>query len=240
MSFHFLSFALFLIDDTNIQLIKEEMSIDKDIQNVENNFPSQVGGSTYVEAPTNTCGRRGSVASLAMSECTSSDSVFAIMDMSGSSLPDESKKLRSRRQNYTLGTNRFQAQISELRTFQSNNMNHMIVNSRATKRVNAYEKSFNQFFLLSAKPEELFLKEEELPLILPLSHSSFYTPVHVLDRYPLTAPSSKFLKSEEVASFCFPPAGVNYRFIPMCAKDLAMKKCLIGEEADSYQLHTVR
>ena len=142
-------------------------------------------------------------------------------------------KVRTRRQNNTPGMNSFSLQMEKLRNFQNNHLKHMIVNSPSIKKIN--DKSFSQFFLLSASTEGIIYKDG-LASNEPILSSSFYKPAQVVDRYPLTLPNSKpVLTSGEVASFCFPSSGVKFRFIPSCAKELA-----IGRDGDKYQLHTVR
>lgn len=72
------------------------------------------------------------------------------------------------------------------------------------------------------------------------NYFSFYNTTQLIDKYPLTSLATKSgLTSIEVASFCF-PSGVKFRLIPTCAKEVAMKKGLIGKDGDKYQLHTVR
>ena len=115
----------------------------------------------------------------------------------------------------------------------------MIVNAASIKRSD--DKSFIQFFLFSSLPKDILSKKRGIKSIERLSRSSFYTPVHVVDQYPLTSPSSKsILTPEDVASFCFPSSGVQFRFLPRCAVDIAKKKGLVGKEGNRYQLHTVR
>lgn len=146
------------------------------------------------------------------------------------------ESVRKRRQNYALSANSFSVRIKELRSFQSDNLNHMIVNSPSVKKIN--EKSFSQFFLLSALPKDILSKIDELASMDNLICPCFCKSVNVIDRYPLTSQASHF-SLEEVASVCL-PSGVQFRFIPSCAKEVAKKLSLIGEEGDRYQLHTVR
>lgn len=141
-------------------------------------------------------------------------------------------KVRNRR---TQDSNRFSICMKELRSFQSNNLNHMIVSSPSIKKCS--DKSFNQFFLLSALPTDIISNKNDLASISNLSRPFFCKAVNGIDKYPLTSPDSSFSK-EEVASVCF-PSGVQIRFIPRCAKEMALKKGLVGQEGDRYQLHTV-
>ena len=159
--------------------------------------------------------------------------VLYLSNMSTTNNHEVVEKVRARR---TQDSNQFSVCMNALRSFQNNNLNHMIVSSPSVKKSN--DKSFNQFILLSALPRDLLSHKYELASIGNLSRPAFIKAVNVVDKYPLTSPDSSF-STEEVASVCF-PSGVQCRFIPRCAKEMALKKGLLGKEGDRYQLHTVR
>ena len=193
----------------------------KDEENIENHITTKDKNLSSTEAKNESA-----------LTCSLDDSQYIETDSLSLSVIEVPEKVRNRRRST------FSLQTKQLRSFQSNHLSHMIVNSPSTKKFN--DKSFNQFFLLSASIEDILAQMDGLSSIEPLSRASFYKPVRVIDRYPLTPPAStSLLTSQEVASFCFPPSGVKFRFIPKCAKDLAMGKGLIGKEGDRYQLHTV-
>ena len=206
-------------------------NIEHEVEEIEIDLPTQLE-----------CRRISRTSLTDVTECTYNDT--AHLDVAGwtsTSKPNTTEldeKVRARRQKYTLGTNRFSAQVEKLRNFQSSKLNHMIVSAPWAKK--STDKSFAQFFLLSTLPEDILSTKKGLASIGRLSRSTFYTPVHVVDRYPISPQTSKSIVTpEEVASICF-HSGVKFRFVPRCAKDLAMKKGLLGKDADRYQLHTVR
>ena len=193
------------------------------------------------DKPSNNSKYNYSSASSFGSEFTDYESIYDPLDVSGTCLPNNlelRKKVRTKRESMGHGIN-FSSQVKNLRNFQNNNLNHMIVKSRTAKK--SSEHSFSQFFLFSASPEDVLSKMHDIKSMHILSQPVFHEQMQVVDRYPLTWEETPedHLKSEEVASFCF-PSGVQFRFIPVCAKDFAIKKGLVGEEGDRYQLHTVR
>ena len=86
------------------------------------------------------------------------------------SVDAENVRIHRQRSDYNMpGTNSFSSQIKMLKNFQSNNLDHMIVNSPCIKK--PYEKSFSQFFLLSASSKDVSVNEFSRPFFINLSMS---------------------------------------------------------------------
>ena len=210
--------------------MKSVHSAETDIDSCNKDKPSNTSKYNFSSA-SSFCG----------SEITDYESVYDPLEISGTCAPSNvelRKKFCEQRASMSLESN-FSSQVKNPRNFQSTNLNHMIVKSPTVKK--SSEHSFSQFFLLSASPEDILSKMHDLKSMHALCRPVFNVQVHIVDRYPITWEETPqdHLKSEEVASFCF-PSGVQLRFIPVCAMDLARRKGLLGKDGDRYQLHAVR
>ena len=121
-----------------------------------------------------------------------------------------------RRNKFAFGTNRYTEQINDLRSFQSKNLQHMIVKAPAVKK--SITTSFDRFFLLSVLPEDIIKVSTDY-----LSRKKYTDPficrfANVIDQYPFatSADLKSNLSPEAVSSFCL-PLGVKLRLIPRCA-----------------------
>ena len=117
----------------------------------------------------------------------------------------------------------------------------LAVKAEQTKRDGV---AFNQFSLISVKPEtlaDLYGKEREGDIIsegLRYLDSFAIQAVDMIDKFPNSRTEADALEPEALSAFCF-PNGIKVRLIPRAAMKGAKRIGFVGKESDEYQLHGV-
>jgi hypothetical protein len=117
----------------------------------------------------------------------------------------------------------------------------LAVKAEQTKRDGV---AFNQFSLISVKPEtlaDLYSEEHEGDIIsegLRYLDPFAIQAVDMIDKFPNSRTEADALEPEALSAFCF-PNGIKVRLIPKAAMKGAQRIGLVGKESDEYQLHGV-
>ena len=104
--------------------------------------------------------------------------------------------------------------------------------------------AFNQFSLISVKPEtlaDLYSEEHEGDIVsegLRYLDPFAIQAVDMIDKFPNSRTEADALEPEALSAFCF-PNGIKVRLIPRAATKGAQRIGLVGKEGDEYQLHGV-
>uniref|UniRef100_A0A7S4J9G5 cGMP-dependent protein kinase n=1 Tax=Odontella aurita TaxID=265563 RepID=A0A7S4J9G5_9STRA len=105
-----------------------------------------------------------------------------------------------------------------------------------------HQTSFEQFSLLSLKPESLGLDnpcDESIDQAGPRYLDQFSVKsIDLLDQFPTSFSASEVeaLEPEALSAFCF-PNGLKIRLLPRCALQGAKRLGWFGKDSDLYQLH---
>ena len=117
----------------------------------------------------------------------------------------------------------------------------LAVKAEQTKREGV---AFNQFSLISVKPEtlaDLYSEEREGDIVsegLRYLDPFAIQAVDMIDKFPNSRTEADALEPEALSAFCF-PNGIKVRLIPRAATKGAQRIGLVGKESDEYQLHGV-